>query len=73
MRFAFNLPLAKFARPAGSGNRESVQAMAQALEKVGFSACVMSEHPAPSAHWLRTDPAAHDSLDPLTALAFVAG
>ena len=33
----------------------------------------MSEHPAPSARWLREDPAAHDSLDPLTALAFVAG
>jgi probable F420-dependent oxidoreductase len=73
VHFAFNMPLARFASPSGSGNRDLVQTLARALEVAGFSAALMSEHPAPSARWLREDPAAHDSLDPLTALAFVAG
>lgn len=73
MRFALTIPLAKLIDPAGRGNRALVCRMAAALEAAGFDACLTSEHPAPSAEWLRTDPAAHDCVDPLTALAFVAG
>jgi probable F420-dependent oxidoreductase len=58
---------------AGSSHAELIGTMGKALEKAGVAACLTSEHPAPSAEWLRTDPAAHDCLDPLTALAFVAG
>ena len=73
VRFAFNMPLAKFVSPDGRGNREIVQRIAQTLEEAGFSAGLMSEHPAPSSSWLRSDPAAHVSFDPLSGLAFVAG
>ena len=47
--------------------------MAKALEDAGLSAGLTSEHPAPSSEWLHNDPAAHDCVDPLTALSFVAG
>lgn len=46
--------------------------MSQALETAGFDAGLISEHPAPSSDWLRNDPAAHDCLDPFTALAMAA-
>jgi probable F420-dependent oxidoreductase len=52
----------------GSAARE----IARALEEAGVSAGFLSEHPAPSADWLHNDPAGHDTLDPLTALAFAA-
>ncbi len=73
MDFALNLPMASLVPGAGSNRARMVGIMARALEGAGLSAGLTSEHPAPSAEWLRTDPAAHDSLDPLTALAFVAG
>ena len=38
----------------------------------GLDACLTSEHPAPSAHWLHNDPGGHDCTDPLTAFAYVA-
>ena len=73
MQFALNIPLAKLLDPGGRENAGLVRTMPQALEKAGFAACLTSEHPAPSAQWLHNDPAAHDCVDPLTALAFVAG
>lgn len=72
MKFAFNMPFTKFLPAAGLSNGEAVRKVARALEDAGFSAGLLSEHPAPSAEWLRSDPTAHDSLDPLTALAVVA-
>jgi probable F420-dependent oxidoreductase len=60
--------------PAARSDRARiVGTMARGLAEAGVSAGFTSEHPAPSAEWLRTDPAAHDCLDPLSALAFVAG
>ena len=73
MDFALKMPLADLVPEAGLSHAELIATMATALEDAGVSACLTSEHPAPSAEWLRTDPAAHDCLDPLTALAFVAG
>lgn len=73
MKFALNIPLAKVLPQVPGSKAECVRTMARALEKAGIDACLTSEHPAPSAEWLRTDPAAHDAVDPLTALAFVAG
>jgi len=73
VQFALNMPFAKLApgHPGGAGH--CVRTMARALEQAGLSACLTSEHPAPSAEWLRSDPAAHDCVDPLTALGVVAG
>ena len=73
MQFALKMPMADLVPPAGASHADLIGTMARALEGAGVSACLTSEHPAPSAEWLRTDPAAHDCLDPLTALAFVAG
>lgn len=73
MDFALNLPMAKLVPDAGTDRAQLVGILAKALEAAGISAGLTSEHPAPSVEWLRSDPAAHDCLDPLTALAFVAG
>lgn len=69
-----NIPLAGLVPKASEGSRAAaVRTIARALEDAGLSACLTSEHPAPSADWLHNDPGAHDCVDPLTALAFVAG
>lgn len=72
MKFAFNMPLAKLLPERSPGRLDMVRRAAQALEGAGIDAGLLSEHPAPSSEWLHNDPTAHDSLDPLTALAFVA-
>lgn len=71
-QFAFNMPLVKFLDERG-GRLDMVRRVGGALEAAGIDAGLMSEHPAPSSEWLRTDPAAHDNFDSLTALALVAG
>jgi probable F420-dependent oxidoreductase len=73
MDFALKLPMAELVQDPAVDRTRVVGTMAKALEAAGVSAALTSEHPAPSAEWLRNDPAAHDCLDPLTALAFVAG
>lgn len=58
--------------PVGHGATEEFQsaaaiaAMAGALEAANVDACFLTDHPAPSAEWLRAD--GHDALDPFTAL-----
>jgi len=74
LKFALNIPLASLVPKARPGERAAaVRTIARVLEESGLSACLTSEHPAPSSHWLNNDPGAHDCVDPLTALAFVAG
>ena len=73
LKFALNIPLAKLLQEVDMPRGELVATMARALEDAGLSACLTSEHPAPSSEWLHNDPAAHDCVDPLTALAYVAG
>ncbi|MCB2080832.1 MAG: TIGR03619 family F420-dependent LLM class oxidoreductase [Novosphingobium sp.] len=73
MKFALNMPFTKLVPGAAAGGLATLRTMAQALENAGFSACLTSEHPAPSSDWLHNDPAGHDCVDPLTALAVVAG
>lgn len=73
MRFAINIPLATVLPPQAAGrSMATIRHMARALEETGLSAVLASEHPAPSAQWLHTDPTAHDSIDSLTGLAMVA-
>jgi probable F420-dependent oxidoreductase len=48
----------------------AIATMARALEAARVDACFLTDHPAPSAEWLRDD--GHDALDPFTTLAFVA-
>jgi probable F420-dependent oxidoreductase len=51
---------------------ETISKIAAAIEKSGAYGCLLSEHPAPDTNWLHNDPAAHDCLDSMTALAFMA-
>jgi len=71
-QFAFNMPLPKFLAESGSSPLGMLRQVARALEDAGIDAGLLSEHPAPSSEWLHNDPTAHDSFDPLAALAFVA-
>jgi probable F420-dependent oxidoreductase len=71
LQFALNVPFVKVIPQRTLSNLEVVRTLTRALEDAGFSAGLTSEHPAPSAEWLHNDPAAHDCLDPLTALSFV--
>jgi probable F420-dependent oxidoreductase len=50
---------------------DTLAGVARAAEAAGFAAIAFTEHPAPSAKWLANG--GHQSLDPLAALAFVAG
>jgi probable F420-dependent oxidoreductase len=58
--------------PKAGGHGEAIRKIAAAIEKSGAVGCLLSEHPAPSADWLHNDPAGHDCLDSMTALAFMA-
>src|SRR5882757_2497989 len=70
MRFTLRYPM-----PHGGDERlltpETIALVARAAEDSGFDGIAFTEHPAPSAKWL--EGGGHESLDPLTALAFVAG
>ena len=72
MKFALNIPLARIQPGNGEAAGNEVRNLVRALEEGGLDACLTSEHPAPSAHWLHNDPGGHDCTDPLTAFAYVA-
>lgn len=72
MKFGLVAPIARVDPPGEFQSGEAVRSFAAAIERAGVDGACLSEHPAPSAEWLRNDPAAHDSLDPMTALAFMA-
>lgn len=69
MKFTLRYPM-----QAGCDSRllqpRTMASLAAAAEDAGFGAIAFTEHPAPSAKWMATG--GHASLDPLTALAFVA-
>ena len=72
MKFALLMPIDRVSPSGEFQSGEAVRDIAMALERAGVSAGFLSEHPAPSADWLHTDPSGHDALDPFTALAFAA-
>jgi probable F420-dependent oxidoreductase len=72
MKFGLSLPLGRISPPGEFQSGEAVREIALAMERAGVAAASLSEHPIPDAEWLHNDPAAHDALEPLTALAFVA-
>lgn len=72
MKFALNIPLVKVTTDGAGSAGKQVRQLVRGLEDAGLDACLTSEHPAPSAHWLHNDPGGHDCTDPLTAFAYVA-
>jgi probable F420-dependent oxidoreductase len=72
MKFILRPPIDQIYPPGEFQNGAAAREIALAFEHAGVAAAGLSEHPAPSAEWLRNDPQGHDALDPLTALGFIA-
>ena len=69
MKFTMDIPVGVIT-PGEFQTAQAVKEMAQAMENAGVDACYVTDHPAPSAEWLHAN--GHDTLDPFTALSFVA-
>ena len=72
MKFGVSLPLGKISPVREFQSPEAIRVIGDALERANIAGASVTDHPAPSSAWLHNDPAAHDALDPFTALAFVA-
>jgi alkanesulfonate monooxygenase SsuD/methylene tetrahydromethanopterin reductase-like flavin-dependent oxidoreductase (luciferase family) len=70
MRFTVEPPIGQPGCAPELYQQDGLSAFARAAEEIGFEAIAFTEHPAPSLTWLQAG--GHQSLDPLTALAFVA-
>ena len=72
MKFSVSLPIDHL-EPAGEFQTlEALREIAAALDKSNAYACYLTDHPAPSAHWLHNTAGGHDALDPFAGLAFIA-
>ncbi len=72
MRFNISLPIDQIEPKGEFQNFDVLRTVSLAIEASGAAAAGLTEHPAPDANWLHNDLAGHDTLDPFTALAFVA-
>jgi len=70
LRFTVEHPVGQHGCDPALYRQEGLAAFLRAAEDAGFDAVAFTEHPAPSLKWLHAD--GHESLDPLTALAFAA-
>lgn len=70
VRFSLQLPTDRMAAGDEFVSGVAVAEMAAAIEKAGFDACFVTEHPFPSDRWLETG--GHHALDPYVALSFAA-
>jgi probable F420-dependent oxidoreductase len=71
LKFTVEHPLGQPGCDPALYRKEGLSAFARAAEDAGFDAVAFTEHPAPSLEWLQA--VGHESVDPLAALAFVAG
>lgn len=70
MRFTVQYPIASAAFSPAFLKPAALVRVAHTVEAAGLHALAFTEHPAPSHKWLESG--GHDSLDPLSALAFCA-
>ena len=70
LRFTVEHPVGQHGCASELYRHEGLAAFVRAAEEAGFDAVAFTEHPAPSLKWLQAG--GHESLDPLTALAFAA-
>ncbi len=70
MRFSVQLPTDRVEREGEYTSQSAIAEMAGAIERAGFDACWVTEHPFPSDDWLATG--GHHSLDPFVALTAAA-
>lgn len=70
MKFALEYPVSAPSYDPRLVSGDGLRAVARAADAAGFVAIGFTEHPAPSMRWMETG--GHDTVDPLTALAFCA-
>jgi probable F420-dependent oxidoreductase len=70
MRFTVQLPTERVDRAEEFLSAAAVAEMARAVERAGFDACFVTDHPMPGDRWLASG--GHHTLDPFVALAFAA-
>jgi probable F420-dependent oxidoreductase len=72
MKFSVGIPIDEINPPGEFQTGEALREMALAIERLGFDACFVTDHPAPEYDWLHGPASSHDALDPFSALSFVA-
>jgi len=70
VRFTLQLPTDRVAQGEEFVSAQAIAEMARAVERAGFDAAFVTDHPAPEDRWLRSG--GHQALDPFVALSFVA-
>jgi probable F420-dependent oxidoreductase len=70
VKFTIQLPTDRVAQGAEFTSGEALVEMARAVERAGFDAAFVTDHPAPEDRWLRSG--GHQALDPFVALSCVA-
>ncbi len=70
MRFSVQLPVDRIDDVPEFVSAEAIGEMARAIERAGFDACFVTEHPFPSDDWLKRG--GHHALDPFVPLAIAA-
>jgi probable F420-dependent oxidoreductase len=69
LKFSCHLPVEKFQQRNEFLDGDAIPIMSRAAEDAGFSACAISDHPAPPTKWVEAG--GHHALDPFVGLAFV--
>jgi probable F420-dependent oxidoreductase len=70
LKFSVQLPTDRVDPERDFGSAGAITQIARAIEKAGFDACYVTEHPFPPEHWLARG--GHHALDPFVSLALVA-
>ena len=70
MKFSVQLPTDRVERGDEYTSADAIAEMADAIERAGFDACWVTEHPFPSDEWMASG--GHHSLDPFVALTAAA-
>lgn len=70
MKFSVQLPTDRVERGDEYTGADAIAEMAEAIERAGFDACWVTEHPFPSDEWMASG--GHHSLDPFVALTAAA-
>lgn len=72
MKFSLSLPIDHIEPKGEFQTPDAIREIVVRIEATRAAGCSLTEHPAPDSTWLREDPAGHDTLEPFSALAFVA-
>ena len=71
LKFSIQLPTDRVDAVDQFGTADAIAEIAQAIERAGFDAAFVTEHPFPSDEWLGSG--GHHALDPFVSLAIAAG